>query len=100
VPAHEDVVPGTPKNLIIDWAGAAAFPISVTNVPVPGCTHDGVNCGSGTGTFLTGTHQLVWKGAAECDVGISAGWTGHWWVYLVDGKGVKSQEVLWTVVCL
>jgi hypothetical protein len=99
VPAHEYVVSGTSKNLTIYWAGTATFPITVYDTPKPGCSHDGVVCGSGSHTFSTGTHKLVWKGGAECSPGFTTKWTGHWWVYLKDSQGSKTQKVTWTVTC-
>jgi hypothetical protein len=90
---------GKHKNLTIDWAGSANFPITAHYVPKPGCSHSGGHCYPGSATFKSGTHSLVWKRAAWC-VNAPAGWNGGKWnVYLADAHGRTTPKVTWTVVC-
>jgi hypothetical protein len=90
---------GPHKNLTIDWAGTATFPITAHYVPEPGCSHSGGTCYPGSYAFKTGTHALVWKGAAWC-FDAPPGWKGgKWYVYLVDAHGTKTPEVTLTLVC-
>jgi hypothetical protein len=93
------IVNGPKKNLTIDWTGTATFPITAYYAPQPGCTTSGFTCFSGSHKFATGTHSLLWKGAAYCYGSPTLPHTGKWNVYLIDANKKRTRNVTYTVTC-